>query len=163
MQDFTHKFSNNEASKNFILGGNAIFTIRNEDTLNRFTFKVVRKKRQQEHEKPIYWIKVLTRSDNNANESYTFIGAFSKERGFTHSLKSYITVGALSVKVAEYYFKRLFDNTLPAFINTYHEGRCGRCGRLLTVPESIEDGFGSECKQIINKQKSNATHQRTEA
>ena len=27
----------------------------------------------------------------------------------------------------------------------YHEGRCGRCGRRLTVPESIESGYGPEC------------------
>jgi len=23
--------------------------------------------------------------------------------------------------------------------------RCGRCGRVLTVPESVESGFGPEC------------------
>src|SRR5262249_13335004 len=27
-----------------------------------------------------------------------------------------------------------------------HEGRCGRCGRRLTVPESIESGYGPECR-----------------
>jgi hypothetical protein len=27
----------------------------------------------------------------------------------------------------------------------YHEGRCGRCNRKLTVPESIETGLGPEC------------------
>ena len=26
-----------------------------------------------------------------------------------------------------------------------HEGRCGRCGRALTVPESIDTGFGPHC------------------
>jgi hypothetical protein len=27
-------------------------------------------------------------------------------------------------------------------IKIYHEGKCARCGRPLTVPESIESGFG---------------------
>lgn len=26
-----------------------------------------------------------------------------------------------------------------------HAGRCGRCGRILTVPESIDLGLGPEC------------------
>jgi hypothetical protein len=30
-------------------------------------------------------------------------------------------------------------------LEVWHEGRCGRCGRRLTVPESIESGLGPEC------------------
>jgi hypothetical protein len=31
----------------------------------------------------------------------------------------------------------------------WHEGICGRCGRRLTVPESIESGFGPECRKAV--------------
>jgi hypothetical protein len=31
----------------------------------------------------------------------------------------------------------------------HHEGKCGRCGRLLTVPSSIESGIGPECSKIM--------------
>ena len=31
----------------------------------------------------------------------------------------------------------------------WHEGRCGRCGRKLTVPESIEAGYGPECINLV--------------
>lgn len=30
-------------------------------------------------------------------------------------------------------------------LQVWHEGRCGRCGRKLTVPSSIETGLGPEC------------------
>lgn len=30
----------------------------------------------------------------------------------------------------------------------WHEGLCGRCGRRLTVPASIESGFGPECRAV---------------
>ncbi len=30
-----------------------------------------------------------------------------------------------------------------------HEGRCGRCGRTLTVPESVTEGIGPECRKIM--------------
>lgn len=31
----------------------------------------------------------------------------------------------------------------------YHEGRCGRCARRLTVPESIINGLGPECADKV--------------
>lgn len=31
----------------------------------------------------------------------------------------------------------------------YHEGRCGRCARRLTVPESIINGIGPECAKKV--------------
>jgi hypothetical protein len=27
----------------------------------------------------------------------------------------------------------------------HHENHCGRCGRTLTVPESVERGIGPDC------------------
>ena len=34
---------------------------------------------------------------------------------------------------------------LPEQLEFWHAGRCGRCGRRLTVPASIASGFGPEC------------------
>jgi len=33
----------------------------------------------------------------------------------------------------------------PAGFEFWHEGRCGKCARRLTVPESIANGIGPEC------------------
>jgi len=30
-------------------------------------------------------------------------------------------------------------------LNFFHEGKCGKCGRKLTTPESIKNGFGPTC------------------
>ena len=32
--------------------------------------------------------------------------------------------------------------SLPTFIEIWHEGKCGKCGRTLTVPDSIINGLG---------------------
>lgn len=40
------------------------------------------------------------------------------------------------------------DKELPEQIEVWHEGRCGRCGRRLTVPESIANGLGPECIKL---------------
>lgn len=128
----------------FVLGGKAIFTIKNTCTGNRFTFKATQAKKI----KTVYWISVLTMRENFADESYRFIGCFSVNRGFTYSDKSVISQSAMSVRAADYYFRKLLNRSLPSNIVTYHQGRCARCGRLLTVPESIESGFGPECDKL---------------
>ena len=38
---------------------------------------------------------------------------------------------------------------LPEGYEARHEGRCARCGRALTVPESIDSGFGPECARKV--------------
>lgn len=37
------------------------------------------------------------------------------------------------------------DPTLASKCDIRHEGKCGRCGRALTRPESIDTGLGPEC------------------
>lgn len=34
-------------------------------------------------------------------------------------------------------------------VEVWHEGSCGRCGRKLTVPESIANGLGPECAEKV--------------
>lgn len=37
----------------------------------------------------------------------------------------------------------------PAGFEFWHEGRCARCSRRLTVPESVASGFGPECVKLV--------------
>lgn len=117
------------------LSGKAIVTFRSGKTGNRFTYKIVRSKK-----KPMFWVSLLTGSDNES--SYTFMGQINNGKYF-HSLRSNISYDAQGAKVFSWIWERI-DN-LPDSIEVFHEGRCLRCGRVLTVPESIETGFGPEC------------------
>jgi len=122
----------------FILGGNSTFTVLNTKTKNRFTFKV------KKHNKGnIFFVKILTNP-----EIYTFIGSIIENK-YKHSGKSTINQDAQSVKVFSYILRKLSESSLEDFIEIWHEGRCGRCGRELTVPSSIESGFGPECIKRI--------------
>jgi hypothetical protein len=135
---------------NFIFGGNAVFTIKNNETGNRFTFKVVTMKEKKGDRNAPYFVRVLTGSD-----IYSFIGTCFFKDGvwsYKHSEnKSKVGKDAQSVQVFSYVLKHLQMKDLPSQVDVWHEGRCGRCGRQLTVPESIEHGFGPECFQMINK------------
>lgn len=128
-----------------IFAGNAYFTIRNSETGNRFTYHVQKSKPNERFPNPIHFISVLTGPDNTA--SYSFLGQIYGERKYKHnSSRSHVTEDAQSVQVVKW-LMRVIENglKLPPQIEIWHEGRCCRCGRMLTVPESIELGLGPEC------------------
>jgi hypothetical protein len=137
----------------FILAGNARFTVRNSNTGNRFTFEVRAPKKETErgglvtdHTANVRFVKVLTGSNNESD--YTFIGTiFIDNNKFVHSRKSRISAEAQSVQVFDWFFAK--KDELPENIEVNHEGMCGRCGRTLTVPESVESGYGPECADKI--------------
>lgn len=122
----------------FVLGGNATFTILNAETGNRFTFKVVRPTDDHPH-----FVRVLTGPDNEGD--YSFLGTIFEKKTYRHGSRSPISQGSQSAKVFSWAWSRILDHSLPPQVEVYHEGRCGRCGRKLTVPESIASGFGPEC------------------
>jgi hypothetical protein len=129
--------------REFILAGNATFTILNTESKNRFTFNI--KKHKQDE---IFFVSVMTGTDNNS--SYTFLGTyFPTSKRFVHSKRSSISNTAMSAKTIGWFFKSYTksQNSFPT-VKVYHAGKCGRCNRKLTTPKSITDGYGPEC---INK------------
>ncbi len=126
----------------FILAGNAIFTVINNKTGNRFTYKVSLAMNNRASYPP-HFVKVLVGPDNGAD--YQFIGTIFNSLTFRHGRKSRISETAPSVMVFTWFWKRLMDGKMPDCVEVWHEGRCGACGRALTVPESIERGLGPIC------------------
>jgi hypothetical protein len=134
---------NNSDALTFIFAGNSIFTVVNSRTSNRFTFKVKKSK-----DGSLYFVSVLTGPD-----CYTYIGVITNGT-YKHGAKSVISKEAQSVKVFDYVLTKLSSNKLPEFVEIWHEGKCGKCGRTLTVPASILTGIGPECAKIIPKKES---------
>jgi hypothetical protein len=127
----------------FIKAGKAIFTLENKNSGNRFTYKVKKLK-----DKDIWFVSVLNGPDNYHN--YHYLGTiFGQE--FRATGKSRISVDALSHKAFKWLNSMLNVNKpMPDGVYIYHEGRCGRCGKRLTVPSSILSGFGPECVKKQN-------------
>ena len=129
----------------YILAGKSIFTVTSTKTNKHFTFKV---KKSDNKGMKLWFVSVLTGSNNE--EDYTFIGTL-QQRGkllYKHSLKSHMKETATSVKALAWTMKKLFDKQNTDAFKINHEGKCGRCGRKLTVAASVESGYGPEC---INK------------
>ena len=128
----------------FMLAGNALFTVQNTATGNRFTFKV----RKPDETKP-HFVSVLTGSDNES--SYSFLGTVFDPHHYRHGRHSRISEDAPSARAFDWLFRQLSaGRSLPPQVHVCHCGKCGRCGKTLTVPESVDSGFGPECIKAVN-------------
>lgn len=130
-----------ENPKEFVLAGNATITLESENTNNRFTYKIKRCSEDQN----LYFINLLRGPDNETD--YNYIGCYFANSKYFCPNKKYKEipkeVWPPSMRAIKFFFEHLDD--IPAKLHVYHEGRCGRCGRKLTTPESIKSGFGPEC------------------
>jgi hypothetical protein len=133
-----------ENPKDFVLAGKAIFTVQNEKTGNRFTYKVT-----QSENLMIWFVSVLNGPDNFAYIGTVFANNFHVQTlNFRWTKKSTVTEAAQSFQVFSWMIKN--NLTLPTFVKIHHAGFCGRCGRRLTVPASIKTGLGPICANREN-------------
>lgn len=130
-------------TKDFVLAGKATFTVDNGKG-NWYTYKVTHKKANGRFG-DAYFVKLLTGPDNTRD--YTYIGMLNSETGVVSLTgKSQMTPDTQPYRVLNWALQLLWHNApWPAGYEIHHEGRCGRCGRKLTVPESIKTGIGPEC------------------
>lgn len=131
--------------KNFALAGNATITLESENTNKRFTYKIV----QADDNENVYFVKLLTGPDNE--QDYQYVGCYFKDTGKFRAHKKWREMDKFSwppsLRAISFFFEKLDD--IPSKLHVYHEGRCGRCGRKLTTPESVESGFGPECIKFV--------------
>lgn len=136
--------------RDFILGGKAIFTVSNP-TGERYTFKVNRKDAvpgSPYGDQPTYFVKLLTGPDNGSD--YTYLGILTPGGLVKLTRASKFSDTTKPVLVIRWAVGIVFSGqALPPGYKLHHEGHCGRCGRLLTVPESVDSGFGPECSARI--------------
>lgn len=138
-------------SKEFVCGGKAIFTLevpesfqKQENTRPHYTYKVSEPK----FTVPFLFVSVLTGPENT--KDYTYLGILFPETGIVKfTEKSQFTNDSPCVRLLRRVTANLWAGTgakiEAAGFKLHHEGKCGRCGRRLTVPQSIECGIGPEC------------------
>ena len=140
-------------SKQFILAGDAIFTVELPEGAEQphYTFKVQRIETNDRWPES-YFVKLLTGPDNTRD--YTYLGKLNPETGIVSTTaKSANYNGSFVLRLLNRMLARIWANDHATYeqrgYRTHHEGRCGRCGRVLTVPESVESGFGPECAKRV--------------
>lgn len=127
--------------KDFVLGGDAIFTLQSGVTGTYITYKMTRSKKLED----LYFIKTLYGPDNESD--YKYIGCYYADTKKFNPQETWKNAPEYtrpkSLRAISYFLAHIED--IPPTLFVYHEGRCGCCGRRLTTPDSIERGIGPEC------------------
>ena len=141
-------------SKEFVLAGEAVFTIETPTAGQHYTFRVVFKPENPPF-KATYFVSLFTGGNNGDPDSYTYLGILDT---YTFQVR---TTRATARNLVDSFSLRLLNRILARVecgdhaayerhgYHTHHEGQCGRCGRALTHPVSIETGIGPECARKI--------------
>src|SRR4051812_27477464 len=152
------KLSTAEEVKRFVEAGNATITVVSKKSGTRYTFRFSRPSaadtqmhNQAFSARPI-WVSLLAGTDNESN--YSFMGTIFPTRcmwDVRRSAKSKVGEDAPSWSAMMWFVESVYKHPerLVEHAEVWHEGRCGRCGRKLTVPESIMTGFGPECSAMM--------------
>lgn len=140
-------------SKSFILAGDATFTVQLPASAEQphYTYRV-QKVEASDRWPESYFVKILTGPENTSDYSY-----LGKLDDFTGQLiltnKSKLSADSFPVRLFNRIMARIWCEDHAAYeqhgYKTHHEGKCGRCGRKLTVPSSIESGIGPECSKML--------------
>ena len=135
------KFTVAATAKEFILSGAALITLVSQQTEARYTFKI------QDGDN-IHFVKLLTGRD-----VFTYLGVIRNDV-FTLTRKSSMHELSTPYRAFLHMWRWLVEaDAIAPKLEIWHNGKCGRCGRPLTVPASIERGFGPECQEIIDREK----------
>ena len=134
----SHQITDPTTAKTFVTAGNSIFTIVNGATGSRLTYRVSKMKKGEGH-----FVAVLSGPDNTSN--YSYLGCIWDGSKFIHGKKSRIGLDAPSARGFRWFWSHLSKGSIKDPCEFWHAGRCGACGRKLTVPESIASGLGPVC------------------
>lgn len=143
----SHKLNSSEALS-FILGGKATITIKSLTTQTRRTFKIVKSKNNT-----VWFVRFMNGACNETNYGYLgYIRYVNNTYIYFHGgSKAKAKIDSTANIAFQFSFNLLKENKSHKSIEFWHEGSCCRCGRKLTVPESIESGWGPECVKFKNR------------
>jgi len=146
--------------KQFVLAGRSIFTIEiaedyraKHDLKPHYTFRVDHKAPEGKW-KETWFVKYLTGSDNTRD--YSYVGTLNAENGQVRTTaKSNLNDNSIVFKLLTHTLALIWGNDVTPMTDKgfglHHEGRCGKCGKLLTTPSSIAIGVGPECLIRLNR------------
>lgn len=122
----------------FMLAGKATFTVRSAKTGDHLTYQVRNWKKARMG--TLHFVSVRSGDD------FACVGVISNEASFDRGRRPDLPADDPRVRGFGYVFEHLkYQKQMPPRCEVWHEGQCGRCGRALTDPESIERGIGPEC------------------
>lgn len=140
-------------SAEFVTAGKAIFTVEpSQEAIKaglrtHYTYKVRLSKDGR-----VFFVSYMTGNDNENHYSYMGILRTEHRDGGVYPTAG-SKVGGKALEIVSRVLRRVFAGEGAMIENAgwkvRHSGKCGRCGRTLTTPESLECGIGPECRKNL--------------
>lgn len=140
-----HSFTDPKSIEQFITAGKAIVTLESEKTGAHLTYRI-----SKTEDGNAFFVNLLTGPQNTSD--YTYLGMLAgkpEDRHLKLTAKSKMKADSRPVLAFAYVWDRVFAGKMPAQAVVRHEGKCGCCGRALTVSASIDRGIGPECAKKV--------------
>ncbi len=131
----------NQYLKDFLLAGKCDCSIENIKSGNRFIYEINGNKKNEN----MFFVQSVT-GMGKIYGGYILL----KEDGsivYNKGPKGQITDDDMRIQALMYVLKN-YDR-LPPYVVVQHLGRCARCRRKLTDPDSIRRGLGPECAKKV--------------
>jgi hypothetical protein len=130
-------FTDAKVASEFMLAGNAVFTLSSKRTGQHYTYRLERSA------DGFVWFASV-----RVGDEFVYVGIvratlhhrLDLTRGSRYSEDAPV-VKALRYALHHVVFKR----TIPGELEIRHVGKCGKCARPLTRPDSIDRGLGPIC------------------
>lgn len=131
-------FTTAQDARDFILAGNAYLTLRSVRTGTHYTFRV-----NASSSGEVHFVSHLV-----APDQYEYIATIFNQAELRLTRKS-PSPEYTPYRAFRYAWGWIASGIIPSDLEVRHDGRCGRCGRQLTHPSSIDRGIGPECAKIL--------------
>lgn len=130
----------------FILAGKCEFILHSTKTGADFKFEMTKQEQRDNKDKFIYFLNVL----HGYEKTYAGVVWFNEdtqEFKFSQGKKGQINANELNIRSLIFVLNKLFRNEAVQYLDVFHVGKCGACGKKLTTPESILTGLGPTCSK----------------
>lgn len=122
----------------FATAGDAVITLHSLKTDAHLTYRIT-----ESEDGKVRFVKLLTDGDR-----YVYVGLLG-EGGLRLTRASRLTAGSRPVRAFNYFWENARAGRFAPDLDVRHEGRCGRCARPLTTPESLDRGIGPVCAGLM--------------
>lgn len=145
---------NQKDALNFLLAGKSEFVLHSTKTNEDFKFTLTKKesfaKKESftNKEEYIYFVNIIIERE----KIYAGHIKFDDKTElfiYTQGKRGQLAAEDRNIRSLMFVINKLFRCEIVGNLEIYHVGRCGRCGKKLTTPESILTGLGPTCSKNL--------------
>ena len=138
------KLTDIEDIRNYLRGGSAEFTLQSIKTGSHHTYRL-----RQIPNGTGFFVTHLTGPDNDSEHDYRYLGIMSDAIDRLIATKATGPMGPAFIGLG--WFLRCLASNCEKLsqVEFLHSGKCSKCGRKLTTPESIKRGMGPVCREKL--------------